>query len=389
MGIDFRIFGRPMHRWLREMPSQMLLKSEGCASNLADPAGHNTLSNYCISRGLTYSDYVEPVSREVFAQYGLSFQERLVPALDNVMVRQVTPSQAGFQLQLSSGEILETAKVVVATGMDYTAYTPTQLANLPSEFRSHSSEHYDLSVFKGKEVIVLGGGQSALETAAILRQEGAFVTLVVRAPTLAWNRIPSKARRSLYQSLRYPRTRLGDGLQLWLYDSAPRLFHYLPQQVRFRRVEATLGPAGAWWLRDRVVGQMPILVNRDVLSGEVRHGRVLISLDDRNGGREELAADHVIAATGYQFELHKLPFLCEGLKNTLRQEQRSPILSSNFESSVAGLYFAGFPSTNSFGPVMRFVAGTGYAARRISLHIARDRGLRKHSFAQQSRCPNF
>jgi thioredoxin reductase len=31
---------------------------------------------------------------------------------------------------------------------------------------------------------VIGGGQSALETAAILREEGASVSLVVRAPAL-------------------------------------------------------------------------------------------------------------------------------------------------------------------------------------------------------------
>ena len=129
-----------------------------------------------------------------------------------------------------------------------------------------------MSKFRGKDVAVIGGGQSGLETAAILREEGASVSLLVRAPTLAWNRIPSTARRSGYERLRRPRTRLGDGLQLWVYDNVPFLFHYLPQQVRISRVKASLGPAGAWWLKDRVVGQMPVFLGHQVRAVEAGAG---------------------------------------------------------------------------------------------------------------------
>jgi len=87
---------------------------------------------------------------------------------------------------------------------------------MPSELRSHSADHYELSKFAGKDVAVIGGGQSALETVAIMREEGASVSLVVRALALVWNRILSSARRSAYSRLRRPRTRLGDGLQLWV-----------------------------------------------------------------------------------------------------------------------------------------------------------------------------
>jgi FAD-dependent urate hydroxylase len=44
----------------------------------------------------------------------------------------------------------------------------------------------------------------------------------------------------------------------------------------------------------------------------------------------------------------------------------SPVLSSNFESSIPGLYFTGLAAAQQFGPYLRFVAGTEYAARKIS-----------------------
>jgi len=47
----------------------------------------------------------------------------------------------------------------------------------------------------------------------------------------------------------------------------------------------------------------------------------------------------------------------------------APVLSSNFESSMAGLYFVGALATNSFGPAMQQVSGTSFAAPRLSRHL--------------------
>ena len=57
-GIDFRIFGSPMHRWLSQMPKQMFLKSEGCASSLADPTGENTLARYAEKKTCNFLNMV-------------------------------------------------------------------------------------------------------------------------------------------------------------------------------------------------------------------------------------------------------------------------------------------------------------------------------------------
>lgn len=385
LSINFRIFGSPMRRWLSQMPSSMILKSEACASSLPDPKGNYSLAQYCHDYGLPYSDYAVPVSREVFAGYALSFQQKLVPQVEETLVSAVSRHPSGFEVHLDSGETLRSSKVIVATGLDHMAYTPTELRELPKEVCSHSADHYDLSNFKGKEVAVIGGGQSGLETAAILREEGTSASLIVRAPGIAWNRTPSTARRSAYQRLRRPRTRLGEGLKLWVYDSAPPLFHALPRQTRISLVKATLGPAGAWWLKERVVGKIPTFLGYHIRTVEVRDGRVALSITDQHAQAKELIVDHIIASTGYHFDFQKLPFLSQELKSHIAHDDGVPRLSPNFESTAPGLYFTSLASANSFGPVMRFLAGTDFTARRIASHLARGQrgGLAAGASAQK------
>ena len=369
-GIDFRIFGAPMGRWRTQMPKGMFLKSEGCASSLSDPAGRFTLAQFCMDKKLAFGEYAVPVPLDTFTEYGMCFQQNLVPNVEDATVTQLDRGSDGFEMALATGETVAAGKVIVATGLSYTAHIPRVLAQLPADRLSHSGDHHDLSTFKGRSVAVIGGGQSALETAALLCESGASVHLIVRRPAIAWNPTPIIAHRSLYRRLRHPMSNLGPGLGPWVYANAPMLFHNLPQRTRMRKVRTALGPAGGWWLKDRVVGQLPILLGHVVRGAEVRGGDVLLHLQDQNGKNVELRIDHVIAATGYRFALSSLPFLSERLLSRLSWAHPTPRLSRNFESAVQGLYFVGQASANCFGPAMRFVAGADYAARRVSQHVA-------------------
>ncbi len=368
-GIDFRIFGRPMYRWQCQMPKGMFLKSEGCASSLSDPTARYTLAQYCAQNGLPYGERGAPVSLEVFTRYALSFQRGLAPTVEEVMVDGVDASGDGFELRLANGATVSVGKVIVATGLEHAAQIPPILAGLPSELLSHSADHPDLSRLKGRDVTVIGGGQSALEAAALLSEEGATVRLVVRNPSLAWNPMPRFVRRPLYERLRRPVSNLGQGLELWACCAAPTLFHHLPQRIRFERVKTVLGPAGAWWLKDRVVGRVQTFLGHFVRRAEARGDRAVLQVAGQDGQVLDLTTDHVIAATGYRFDLQRLPFLSQSLKSRLRAEQRQPVLSSHFESSVPGLYFTGLASASCFGPAMRFLHGADYTARRVSQHI--------------------
>jgi hypothetical protein len=84
---------------------------------------------------------------------------------------------------------------------------------------------------------------------------------------------------------------------------------------------------------------------------------------------QSLTTDHVIAATGYKVDLRRLAFLPEELRLQLQSIDNAPILSRDFQSSVAGLYFVGPASANSFGPAMRFIFGAEFAARQIVAHV--------------------
>jgi hypothetical protein len=148
------------------------------------------------------------------------------------------------------------------------------------------------------------------------------------------------------------------------------LFRYLPAPLRLGIVQRHLGPSSPWYLRNRVIGKVTVLTGHEVESAAIRDNRVRVSL--RNGASKpvSIATDHVIAATGFRVDLRRLPFMDESLRRRIRTVGSMPSLSTNFESSVSGLYFVGLAAANSFGPLMRFMYGTQFAARRISEHIA-------------------
>ena len=98
---------------------------------------------------------------------------------------------------------------------------------------------------------------------------------------------------------------------------------------------------------------------------------MVLELTDRDGQQERVEADHVIAATGYQVDLHKITFLDSKLCTQIRRTGAAPALSASFQSSVPGLYFVGVSAANSFGPLMRFAFGSKFTARRLARHLAR------------------
>src|SRR5580658_9013132 len=179
-GIPFRIFGRPMDSWLAHMPKGMMLKSDGFASNIYDPDEDFTLQRFCGEQAIPYSDAGIPVGLDTFTSYGLAFGERMVPELENKLVVGVDPTAEGFVLRLDDGETFKTRKLVLAIGITHFEYTPANLAHLPPEFLSHAYLHHDLEKFRGRNLVVIGGGASALDLAGLLHDAGAEVQLVAR-----------------------------------------------------------------------------------------------------------------------------------------------------------------------------------------------------------------
>jgi cation diffusion facilitator CzcD-associated flavoprotein CzcO len=372
--IGFRIFGTPMQAWQDAMPRGMFLKSEGFASDIADPARALTLARFCAESGLEYGDYGVPVPVDTFIRYGHWFREAAVGVVEDASVQHVTASGGRFELTLDTGERATAERVVVASGLNGFAFVPRALRELPPDLRTHSSEHHDLTGFRGKRVVVVGGGQSALESAALLHEHGAEPKVIVRAEEVAWNPTPA-IERSTKRRLRYPRSGLGDGWDLWTYSNVPLAFHALGEKRRAQIVWRTLGPAGSWWLRDRLDGQVDILRGSRIEEATAEDGSVRLRVS-RNGRVDELEADHVLAATGYRPDVDRVPFLDPALRARIARGPAGPSLSRWFESSAPGLYFVGLAAATSFGPPQRFVLGSGFAARRVTTHVARSQRSR-------------
>lgn len=365
-----------MQAWREDMPRGMFLKSEGFASNIADPDGVLTLARFCAEHDLEYGDYGVPVPVDTFIRYGLWFQQEGVGEVEETNVRDVSQTSEGrFALTLATGEQLQADTVVVASGLNGYAFVPTALRELPADACSHSSQHRDLGAFRGRGVVVVGGGQSALESAALLHEGGADVSVLVRAKEVAWNPPPVVDRRPK-QRLRYPRCGLGDGWDLWFHATLPLGFYALPEDRRVDIVRNTLGPAGAWWLKDRLDGRIDVLRGSTVTEARADDGRVRLRVSRSDGDDGWLETDHVIAATGYRPAVDRVSYLNAELRKRIDPGPAGPALSRWFESSVPGLYFAGLAAAVSFGPAQRFVLGSDFAARRIAKHVARSRPAR-------------
>lgn len=370
--IDFQIFGEPMQFWRYHMPKGMHLKSDGFASNLYDPRGSYPLRRYCQEHGIEYRDSTNPVELETFVNYGLEFQKSFVPDLRTSNVLNIEKISQGFFLALDTGDSVRVRRVVIATGIRHFRHIPSCLKALPAQFVTHSSGHHDLAPFKDREVVVLGAGASATDLAALLQDNGANVQLVVREDAIRFHS-GGDGKRSLFQKLRHPGSGIGPGWRARFYCDAPWLFHYLPERLRLFIVRRTLGPAGGWFMKDRVMGQIPILVGSSLERAEIRGDRVHLRLRDTDGRRRDVVADHVIAATGYRPDLQRLQFLSAEIRSGLKAVDGTPILSSAMESSIPDLYFTGAITSNSFGPVMRFAFGARFAAARIARALAYDR----------------
>jgi thioredoxin reductase len=303
-----------------------------------------------------------------------------------VHVDDVTMRNGGFEVS-AGGERLLARRVVVAIGVEAFAYVPKSLSGLSSAHCTHSAGHTDLAAFKGQDVIVVGAGQSALETAALLHEGGASVQLVARRNELRWNGEPLPPTRPLLQRLKEPEAGLGSGLGTWFYSNHPDLFRQLPRNTRVSRARTALGPAGACWLRPRADKQFPTHLGYTVMSAAMRDAKVHLTLSGPAGIRRELTADHVIAATGYRTDLRRLPFLPEAIRSrvNLVAGSGSPDVGGDYQSSVPGLYFTGPAVAPTFGPVMRFVFGTWHAGPVVARNLAGSAGRKLSPVVPASR----
>ena len=370
-GLDIRVFGEPMSFWERHMPKGMLLRSPLAGSHLSDPSRSLTLQAYQKKSG---KQVTAPLPLYRFTDYGRWFQSQAVPDLDCRKVSLVEKNGTGFQLTLEDGESWKARRVIVAAGIVPFAWHPPEFSHLPFTLASHACEHCDLSRFAGKRVAVIGGGQSALESAALLNETGAEIEVLVRAPFVRWlwrqkwfHRFRPVAR------LLYAPPDVGQA-GLSHIVARPNVFRRLPRSLQDRWGKRAIRAAGAAWLNPRCA-PIRISTGTSVVSASPVAEQVVLKLSDGT----ERRVDHVLLATGYRVDVSRYPFLSGRMLESMRRINGYPQLDSGFQTSIPGLHFLGAPAAWSFGPLMRFVAGSEFASLAVTRGILGNRNSKRSS----------
>lgn len=370
-GIDARVFGKPLSTWKAHMPKNMFLKSDGFASNLSAPVAGSTLKAYCETYNIPYAPQGLPIALDTFLSYADWFRNRHVAHLEELNVVSLSRDAEGFKLSLEDGSELTARNVVMAVGIAWFAHIPAVLASLPKSLVSHTFNHREGDRFRGRDVVVVGAGSSATDTAWMLHEAGANVRIVARADAIEYNNVPDPDAETLLYRIQKPASGIGRGWKSYFCATAPVLFHKLPESMKRRAIQSHMHPAAGWFMREKIEGRIPCLTGHEVAAADARDGGVRLILANKSGQQELLTCDHVIAATGYKPDMRKIPFLTRDLCDAIAPGRDSALLSDKFETRVPGLFVIGPAAIDSFGPLMRFMYGAEFAAPHVANFLAR------------------
>ena len=367
-GLRVRVFGRHMETWRTRMPAGMLLRSAWEETSLSAPDGRGTIDAWAAATG---EPRQEPIQLETFLRYADWFTETFVDELDPVDISGVSAGEDHYLLTTSAGEELTARRLVLAVGVAPFAHTPPPFDSVPpGDDLGVSIERQDYAALRGRRLAIVGGGQSALDAAALAVEAGAETELLVRS-RIHWfaDREPhyerGKLRQRLYR-LAYPAVGYGPPLLNRLVLN-PDLFAKLPARWRKRLTRRALRAGGSPSLHASLDGHARI--TEGAIVREIRRTPKGVQLALEGGDRRE--ADHVIVAAGYRFALDRLAFLSPALREHIPVNPDGwPMLDRYFRSTgQRDLLFVGYAAEARFGPLSRYVLGTDFTATRTASYL--------------------
>jgi hypothetical protein len=303
---------------------------------------------------------------ETFLAYSLWFRQQFVRELDPSDIAHIERGRPGFALLTSAGEEIRASQVGIAVGVTPFSYLPHPLKHLEGHARVRfATDVTSGEGFAGQEIVVVGSGQAALESASLAVAAGANVEVVSRSK-LRWfaDREPDRERTAVaarLHKLAYPVTGYGPP-PLNRLVTHPDLFARLPPALRTRLTSLLLKSGGSIWLKSLVEGRAKLTEGVTVERAVADDEGVEVTLNDGSVRR----VDQVIAATGYRCDLARLPFLDDQIRKSIHSVDGWPLLDRHFRASPGDLLFVGYPAQNRFGPIARFVLGAEFTAGRVS-----------------------
>jgi cation diffusion facilitator CzcD-associated flavoprotein CzcO len=344
----------------------MTLRSTWEETSFPSPGDRGSTREWAAAVG---NELHEPPPLHDFLAYSDWFRQRFVSDHDPDNVADVRAVDHGFSITTTAGAQTTARAVIAAVGVTSFGRVPDAFLGLRGDPAvSFATEQHDYAGFAGHRVVILGGGQGALEAALWCVRAGADVDLIVR-DSITWfaDREPWRERSPLRQRLHdlaYPVVGYGPPLVNRL-AVRPDRFARLPARPRAQLTRRLLRSGGSPWLRPEVEAGAKIVEGVSVR----RAGRVgeTIALQLSDGSVRN--ADNVLLGTGYAFERDRLDFLAPDVRARLTLERGWPRLDRSFQSSIPGLYFVGFAAEGRFGPASRFVLGARHAAPTVASAI--------------------
>jgi hypothetical protein len=344
------------------MPKGLWMRSRRNGSSIGDVTGPLSMEGYTAATDAVVDRHLKLTT---FIEYGLWYQQRVAPDVIRRQVVQLERQDRGFVLTYNDGTHLRANRVLVAAGIAEFPRRPAMLRQLPTELASHVADHGDYEQFRGKSVAIIGAGQSALESAALMHEGGVDVEVLARQPQVFYlhgdGLIDGLGR---FAPLFYAPTDVGP-IGISRLVATPDVFRRFPRPIFDLIAARAIRPAGASWLKPRLP-DVPVTAGTSVTSATPHHDKVDVQLSD--GSRRQV--DHLLFATGYDVDIRRYPFLDSALADQIRCADGYPVLKRGMESSVPRLHFLGAPAARSFGPVMRFVAGSWFGSRAVAKTVA-------------------
>jgi putative flavoprotein involved in K+ transport len=277
-------------------------------------------------------------------------------------VRALERSDGGWRLSTSAGDVHAT-HVVVATGYNNTPFMPDYPGRESfSGELIHASRYRNAERYRGRDVLVVGSGNTGAEIAVDLVEGGARrVRLAVRTP-------PNIVRRQVGITPNQVMAVAMRRLPPPLVDAFARG----AQRVSVGDLSRYGLPPSEKGVYTRMIedDQVPIIdvgLIDCVKSGQVEVVGALLGFDGDDvilAGRERIRPDAVIVATGWRRALERLV----GPLGVLGNDGKPVVGGARTHPAAPGLYFTGF--TNPISGMFRELK---IDARRIARAIARSR----------------